>query len=171
MRVRRCSMRGRARPWPVPGETQRRSLSTEASSLAWGSCVSSSHAGNASSNLAGVTEKSRDSDFGRSPLMRCGRYVSPGCTLDLAPVQLLGSCPRSLGWGSSPLERGSHELRHSALPLALLVVELLEVRSGNLCADGADSRTNRGQSHPETPSYHSGDYGSGVPASSSGFPC
>ena len=31
--------------------------------------------------------------------MRCGKYVSPGCTLDLAPVQFRGSCPRRLVFG------------------------------------------------------------------------
>ena len=36
----------------------------------------------------GVTQKTRDSDFGRSPLVRCGKYVSLACTLDLAPVQV-----------------------------------------------------------------------------------
>ena len=53
--------------------------------------TSVSHAGNASSNLAGVTKKSRDSDFGRSPLVRCGKYVSAACTPDLAPVQVRDS--------------------------------------------------------------------------------
>ena len=38
--------------------------------------------------VVGVTKKTRDSDFGRSPLMRCGKYVSPACTLNLAPVQV-----------------------------------------------------------------------------------
>jgi len=35
-----------------------------------------------------VSRKSRDSDSGRSPLVRCGKYVSRACTLDLAPVQV-----------------------------------------------------------------------------------
>ena len=38
--------------------------------------------------IVGVTRKTRDSDFGRSPLVRCGKYVSPACTLALAPVQV-----------------------------------------------------------------------------------
>jgi hypothetical protein len=47
-----------------------------------------SHAGNVDSTSTGVTGKSRDSDSGRSPLLRCGKYVSRKCTLDLAPVQV-----------------------------------------------------------------------------------
>ncbi len=38
--------------------------------------------------IVGVTGKTRDSDFRRSPLVRCGKYVSRACTLDLAPVQV-----------------------------------------------------------------------------------
>ena len=38
--------------------------------------------------VVGVTGKSRDCDSGRSPLVRCGKYVSRACTLDLAPVQV-----------------------------------------------------------------------------------
>ena len=38
--------------------------------------------------IVGVTKKLRDSDSGRSLLVRCGKYVSPACTLDLAPVQV-----------------------------------------------------------------------------------
>ena len=35
--------------------------------------------------IVGVTKRSRDSDFGWGPLVRRGKYVSPACTLDLAP--------------------------------------------------------------------------------------
>jgi hypothetical protein len=41
--------------------------------------------------IVGVTTKTRDSDSGQSPLMRCGKYVSRACTLDLAPVQVLAT--------------------------------------------------------------------------------
>jgi len=73
-----------------------------------------SDAGNASSNLAGVTKKPRDSDFRRSPLVRCGKCVSPGCALDLAPVHVrnaFGVLLNRLNPASSEVSFGKHQVR------------------------------------------------------------
>jgi len=72
-----CSRASSVDPKHVPGLRARPPLAR-----------SSSHAGNTSSKLVEVTRKSRDSDSGRSPLVRCGKYVPRACTLDLAPVQV-----------------------------------------------------------------------------------
>jgi len=73
--------------------------------------TSASHAGNTSSNLVGVTTKSRDSDSGQSPLMRCGKYVSRKCTLDLAPVQVPDTFGVLLYRASLQVSIGKHRAR------------------------------------------------------------
>jgi hypothetical protein len=71
----------------------------------------SSHAGNTSSNLAGVTKRTRDSDSGRSPSVRCGKYVSRTCTLDLAPVQVRNTFGVLLNRASLEVPFGKHQGR------------------------------------------------------------
>jgi hypothetical protein len=73
---------------PKPAKTARPKKERGRKMLRRLAASDASHAGNTSSNLVGVTKKTRDSDFGRSPLVRCGKCVSPACTLDLAPVQV-----------------------------------------------------------------------------------
>ena len=46
--------------------------------------------------IVGVTKKTGDSDSGRSPLVRCGKYVSRASILDLAPVQVRDTFSASL---------------------------------------------------------------------------
>ena len=64
-----------------------------------------------SSNLAGVTKQSRDSDSGQSPLVRCGKCVSPGCTLDPASVQVRNTFGVHLDRASSEVFFGKHQVR------------------------------------------------------------
>jgi len=62
--------------------------------------------------IVGVTNRSRDSDFGRSPLAGCGKYVSRACTLALAPVQVrdtFGVCSCDAEWLAAVARRGSRE--------------------------------------------------------------
>jgi hypothetical protein len=62
--------------------------------------------------IVGVTKRSRDSDFGRSPLVRCGKYVSRACTLALAPVQVrdtFGVCSCDAEWLAAVARRGFRE--------------------------------------------------------------
>ena len=67
--------------------------------------------------IVGVTKKTRDSDSGRGPLVRCGKYVSRACTLDLAPDQvrdrvgvLLNRAPLAVPFGKDQ-GRLARELR------------------------------------------------------------
>ena len=65
----------------------------------------------ASSNLAGVTRKPRDSDSGRSPLVRCGKYVSRACRLDLAHVQVRDTLGVRLNRLNRAVPFGKHQVR------------------------------------------------------------
>ena len=61
--------------------------------------------------IVGVTTEARDSDFGQSPLMRCGKYVSAACTLDLAPVQVRDTFGVLLNRASLEVPFGKHQGR------------------------------------------------------------
>jgi hypothetical protein len=61
--------------------------------------------------IVGVTKKTRDSDSGRSPLVRCGKYVSRACTLDLAPVQVRDTFGVLLNRASLEVPLGRHQGR------------------------------------------------------------
>jgi hypothetical protein len=61
--------------------------------------------------IVGVTKKSRDSDSGRSPLVRCGKYVSRACTLDPAPVQVRDTFSVLLNRASLEVYFGRHQGR------------------------------------------------------------
>ena len=62
--------------------------------------------------VVGVTKRSRDSDLRRSPLVRCGIYVSPACTLDLAPVQVRERVGVLLNRASLEVPFGKCQLLH-----------------------------------------------------------
>ena len=93
-------------------------------SCAWIAVVKAHHAATRSSShssmkaenwfqlrVVGVTTEARDSDFGQSPLMRCGKYVSAACTLDLAPVQVRDTFGVLLNRASLELPFGKHQGR------------------------------------------------------------
>jgi hypothetical protein len=60
--------------------------------------------------IVGVTKNTRDSDSGRSPLVRCGKYVSRACTLDLAPVQVRDTFCVLLNGASLEVPFGRHQV-------------------------------------------------------------
>ena len=61
--------------------------------------------------IVGVTKNARDSDSGRSPLVRCGKYVSRACTLDFAPVQVRDTFGVLLNRASLEVPFGKHQGR------------------------------------------------------------
>ena len=95
-----------------------------------------SHAGNASSNLAGVTlKKTRDSDSDRSPLVRCGKYVSRGCTWTsyLFRFATLSAFLINRAWLEVPV--GKHQVRRASELRAdeCFVAWLETANGGSLC--------------------------------------